>query len=97
MPDIAMETKNILRAYELLTKALAARANTKEYYEVKKRMSQVEISALRCLQQSRNLANYQANKANGRTKKRGSHRVTLPGEPEGLLASSSAIDVRPLC
>jgi hypothetical protein len=97
MTDIAMEAKNIVRAYELLTKALAARANAKEYYEVKKRMSQVEISALKRLQQSRSLANYQTNKANGRTKKRGSRRLDLPGEPAGLLASNSAIDIRPQC
>ena len=97
MPDIAMETKNILRSYELLTKALAARANTKEYYEVKQQMSQVEISALKRLQQSRSLANYQTNKAKGRAKKRGSHRLDLPGEPARLLASNSAINIRPPC
>ena len=97
MPDIAMETKNILRAYELLTKALAARANAKEYYEVKQHMSEVEISALKRLQQSRSLANYQTNKAKGRTKTRGRRRLDLPGEPVGLLASNSAVDIRPQC
>ena len=93
MPDMAMETKNIVRAYELLTKALAARANAKEYYEVKQQRSQVGISSLKRLQQSRSLVNYQTNKAKGRTKKRGGRRLDLPGEPVGLLASNSAIDI----
>lgn len=69
MSDFPMETTNILRTFELLMQALAARANTREYCAAKQQMNQAEKYALKRLQQSRNLAKHQTNKAKGARKR----------------------------
>ena len=69
------EVKNICKTYNLLTNALKAKINTKEYNELKQQMSHDELSALKVLQQTRNTANYQTKRANGTNKKREKNRT----------------------
>ena len=64
------EVKQICKTYHLLSGALSAKTNTKEYNELKQQMSQDELSALKVLQQLRNMANYKTKHASGTIKKR---------------------------
>ena len=69
MTESTQEVKNLLRTFELLTKALAMPVNTKEYNEIKKYMTKEEKAALKHLQQARSLERHNANKQNGCAKK----------------------------
>jgi hypothetical protein len=62
-----------LASFNLLTRALNAKANSKEYYDVKKQMNDNEISVLKHLQHVRSTANYQNKKLNGTIARRGKH------------------------
>ena len=69
------EVKQICKTYHLLSGALSAKTNTKEYNELKQQMSHDELSALNVLQQTRNIANYQTKRASGTNKKREKNRT----------------------
>ena len=69
MTESTQEVKNLLRTFELLTKALAMPVNTKEYNEIKKYMTKEEKAALKHLQQARSLERHNVNKQNGCAKK----------------------------
>ena len=64
------EVKQICKTYHLLSGALSAKTNTKEYNELKQQMSHDELSALKVLQQMRNMSNYKTKHASGTIKKR---------------------------
>ena len=70
MSENIPEFKKICKTYNLLTSALNAKINTKEYNELKQQMHDDELMALKALQQTRNIANYHTKCVNGTTKKR---------------------------
>ena len=69
MTENTQEVKNMLRTFELLTKALAIPVNTKEYNDIKKYMTKEEKAALKHIQQARSLERHNGNKQNGCAKK----------------------------
>jgi hypothetical protein len=69
MSENTQEVKNMLRTFELLTKAITISPNTKEYNDIKKQMTKEEKVVLKHLQQARSLERHNANKQNGCAKK----------------------------
>lgn len=60
-----------LMAFNRISRAMNAKVNSKEYHELKKQMTETEISVLRHLQHVRSTSNYRNNKLNGTVTKRG--------------------------
>ena len=87
------EVKNICKTYNLLTNALKAKINTKEYNELKQQMSHHELSALKVLQQIRNTTNYQTKRASGTSNKREKNRKPPEEhEEENNLLESNQVE-----
>jgi hypothetical protein len=60
-----------LMSFNRISRAMNAKVNSKEYHELKKQMTENEISVLRHLQHVRSTSNYRNNKLNGTVTKRG--------------------------
>ena len=93
MTENLPEFKNICKTYTLLTNALNAKINTKEYNELKQQMSHHELSALKVLQQIRNTTNYQTKRASGTNKKRENKRKpSEESQQENNLPESKQVE-----
>ena len=76
-----METTNILRTFELLMQALAARANTREYCAAKQQMNQAEKYAPEALATVSQLGKASDKQGKRRAEKRESANGTVDVRP----------------